>query len=177
MVLSVNFDVVMYVKVVNIRIVVEIGDCIEWVKLLLVFLLLVMLVSDVKVLIGCQKFLIEVVIIIVEICSCDGFEGVGFSYFKCVGGQGIYVYVKEIVDNLLGEDFNDIDKIYIKLLWVGVLVGCSGMVVQVIFFIDIVLWDMKVKCVGLLLVKLLGVYCDFVQCYNILGGFLYILFD
>lgn len=71
-------------------------------------------------------------IIIAEIRSRDGFEGVGFSYSKRAGGRGIYAHAKEIADNLLGEDPNDIDKIYTKLLWAGASVGRSGMAVQAI---------------------------------------------
>lgn len=43
-------------------------------------------VSDAKVLTGRQKPLTEVAIIIAEIRSRDGFEGVGFSYSKRAGG-------------------------------------------------------------------------------------------
>lgn len=68
---------------------------------------------------GRQKPLTEVAIIFAEIRTREGFEGVGFSYSKRAGGQGIYAHAKEIADNLLGEDPNDIDKIYTKLLWAG----------------------------------------------------------
>lgn len=110
----------------------ETGDRIEWVKLSLAFLPLATPVSDAKVLTGRQKPLTEVAIIIAEIRSRDGFEGVGFSYSKRAGGQGIYAHAKEIADNLLGEDPNDIDKIYTKLLWAGASVGRSGMAVRAI---------------------------------------------
>ncbi|ESJ23531.1 mandelate racemase/muconate lactonizing protein, partial [Salmonella enterica subsp. enterica serovar Anatum str. USDA 100] len=50
--------------------------------------------SDAKVLTGRQKPLTEVAIIIAEIRSRDGFEGVGFSYSKRAGGQGIYAHAK-----------------------------------------------------------------------------------
>lgn len=60
-------------------------------------------VSDAKVLTGRQKPLTEVAIIIAEIRSREGFEGVGFSYSKRAGGQGIYAHAKEIADNLLGK--------------------------------------------------------------------------
>lgn len=43
--------------------------------------------GDAKVLTGRQKPLTEVAIIIAEIRSRDGFEGVGFSYSKRAGGQ------------------------------------------------------------------------------------------
>lgn len=129
--------------------------------------------GDAKVLTGRQKPLTEVAIIIAEIRSRDGFEGVGFSYSKRAGGQGIYAHAKEIADNLLGEDPNDIDKIYTKLLWAGASVGRSGMAVQAISPIDIALWDMKAKRAGLPLAKLLGAHRDSVQCYNTSGVLAY----
>ena len=155
MALSANSDAVTYAKAANTRTAAETGDRIEWVKLSLAFLPLATPVSDAKVLTGRQKPLTEVAIIIAEIRSRDGFEGVGFSYSKRAGGQGIDAHAKEIADNLLGEDPNDIDKIYTKLLWAGASVGRSGMAVQAISPIDIALWDMKAKRAGLPLAKLL----------------------
>lgn len=177
MALSANSDAVTYAKAANTRTAAETGDRIEWVKLSLAFLPLATPVSDAKVLTGRQKPLTEVAIIIAEIRSRDGFEGVGFSYSKRAGGQGIYAHAKEIADNLLGEDPNDIDKIYTKLLWAGASVGRSGMAVQAISPIDIALWDMKAKRAGLPLAKLLGAHRDSVQCYNTSGGFLHTPLD
>ena len=175
--LSANSDAVTYAKAANARTAAETGDRIEWVKLSLAFLPLATPVSDAKVLTGRQKPLTEVAIIIAEIRSRDGFEGVGFSYSKRAGGQGIYAHAKELADNLLGEDPNDIDKIYTKLLWAGASVGRSGMAVQAISPIDIALWDMKAKRAGLPLAKLLGAHRDSVQCYNTSGGFLHTPLD
>lgn len=175
--LSANSEAVSYAKVANGKTAAETGDRIEWVKLSLAFLPLATPVSDAKVLTGRQKPLTEVAIIIAEIRSRDGFEGVGFSYSKRAGGQGIYAHAKEIADNLLGEDPNDIDKIYSKLLWAGASVGRSGMAVQAISPIDIALWDMKAKRAGLPLAKLLGSHRDSVQCYNTSGGFLHTPLD
>ncbi len=146
---------------------------IEQVKISLAFLPLATPVSDAKVLTGRQKPLTEVAIIFAEIRTRDGFEGVGFSYSKRAGGQGIYAHAKEIADNLLGEDPNDIDKIYTKLLWAGASVGRSGMAVQAISPIDMALWDMKAKRARLPLAKLLGAHRDSVQCYNTSRGFLH----
>ncbi len=76
-------------------------------------------------------------IIIAEIRQ-SRWRGVGFSYSKRAGGGVICSHAKEIADNLLGEDPNDIDKIYTKLLWAGASVGRSGgMAVQAISPIDI----------------------------------------
>ena len=98
---SANSESVTYAKASGVKTAAETGDRIEHVKLSLAFLPLATPVSDAKVLTGRQKPLTEVAIIIAEIRSRDGFEGVGFSYSKRAGGQGIYAHAKEIADNLL----------------------------------------------------------------------------
>lgn len=174
MTLRANSDAVSYAKTAHSpTAAAESGDRIEQVKISLAFLPLATPVSDAKVLTGRQKPLTEVAIIFAEIRTLDGFEGVGFSYSKRARGQGIYAHAKEIANNLLGEDPNDIDKIYTKLQWAGASVGRSGMAVQAISPIDIALWDMKAKRAKLPLAKLLGAHRDSVQCYNTSGGFLH----
>ncbi len=117
--LSANSEAVSYAKVANGKTVAETGDRIEWVKLSLAFLPLATPVSDAKVLTGRQKPLTEVAIIIAEIRSHDGFEGVGFSYSKRAGGQGIYAHAKEIADNLLGK---------IRMISTRFIANCCGLV-------------------------------------------------
>ncbi|OON41989.1 mandelate racemase/muconate lactonizing protein [Izhakiella australiensis] len=173
MISSGNSDAVTYAQSAGGSSAAESGDRIEWVNISLAFLPLATPVSDAKVLTGRQKPLTEVAIIFAEIRTRDGFEGVGFSYSKRAGGQGIYAHAVEIADNLLGEDPNDIQKIYSKLLWAGASVGRSGMAVQAISPVDIALWDMKARRAGLPLAKLLGAQRDSVRCYNTSGGFLH----
>ncbi|WP_380181057.1 L-talarate/galactarate dehydratase [Kalamiella sp. sgz302252] len=170
---SANSEAVTYAQASQAKTAADSGDRISAVKLSLAFLPLATPVSDAKVLTGRQKPLTEVAIIFAEIQTRDGFEGVGFSYSKRAGGQGIYAHAKEIADNLLGEDPSDIDKIYSKLLWAGASVGRSGLAVQAISPFDIALWDLKAKRAGLPLAKLLGAHRDSVQCYNTSGGFLH----
>ena len=174
---SANSQAVTYARATGTATAADTGDRITWVKLSLAFLPLATPVSDAKVLTGRQKPLTEVAIIFAEIRTREGFEGVGFSYSKRAGGQGIYAHAKEIADNLLNEDPNDIDKIYSKLLWAGASVGRSGMAVQAISPLDIALWDLKAKRAGLPLAKLLGAHRDSVQCYNTSGGFLHTPLD
>lgn len=177
MVISSNSDAVSYAKVLNGKTAADVADRIEWVKVSLTFLPLATPVSDAKVLTGRQKPLTEVALIFAEIRTRDGYNGIGFSYSKRAGGPGIYAHAKELADNLLGEDPNDIDKIYTKLLWAGASVGRSGMTVQAISPFDVALWDMKAKRAKLPLAKLLGAHRDSVQCYNTSGGFLHTPLD
>lgn len=147
-------------------------DRIDWVKLSLIYLPLVAPVSDAKVLTGKQKPLTEVAFVFAEIRTRDGFEGIGFGYSKRAGGRGMFAHSKEIADNLLGQDPNDIAKLWDKLMWAGASMGRTGMTSQAISPFDIALWDMKAKRAGLPLAKLLGAHRDSVQCYNTSAGFL-----
>ena len=147
-------------------------DKIAWVGLSLAFLPLKSPISDAKVLTGRQKPLTEVAMLFAEIESRDGHRGLGFSYSKRAGGRGLFAHAKEIADGLLGEDPNDIARIWEKLVWAGASVGRSGLSTQAIAAIDIALWDMKAKRAGLPLAKLLGARRDEVRTYNTSGGFL-----
>lgn len=152
-------------------------DRIDWVKLSLIYLPLVTPVSDAKVLTGKQKPLTEVAFVFAEIRTRDGFEGIGFGYSKRAGGRGMFAHSKEIADNLLGQDPNDIAKLWDKLMWAGASMGRTGMTSQAISPFDIALWDMKAKRAGLPLAKLLGAHRDSVQCYNTSAGFLHTPID
>ena len=147
-------------------------DRIEWVKLSLVFLPLASPISDAKVLTGRQKPMTEIAFLFAEIETREGHSGIGFSYSKRAGGRGQYAHAKEIVGNLIGEDPNDIARLWDKLVWAGASVGRSGMATQAIAAFDIALWDLKAKRAKLPLAKLLGAHRDSVLCYNTSGGFL-----
>jgi L-alanine-DL-glutamate epimerase-like enolase superfamily enzyme len=84
----------------------------------------------------------------------------------------MYAHAKEIAPELIGEDPNDIARIWNKLCWAGASMGRSGLTTQAIAPFDIALWDMKAKRAGLPLAKLLGAHRDSVQCYNTSGGYL-----
>jgi L-alanine-DL-glutamate epimerase-like enolase superfamily enzyme len=114
----------------------------------------------------------EVVFLFAEITTELGHTGLGFSYSKRAGGPAQYAHAKEVAEGLIGEDPNDIGKIYTKLLWAGASVGRSGVATQALAAIDIALYDLKAKRAGLSLAKFLGAYRDSVQAYNTSGGFL-----
>ena len=147
-------------------------DRIRHVKLSTLTLPLQTPISDAKVLTGRQKPMTEIVFLFAEISTEGGHEGIGFSYSKRAGGPAQYAHAKEVVGNLLGEDANDIGRLYQKLLWAGASVGRSGVATQAIAALDIALYDLKAKRANLPLAKLLGAYRDSVQTYNTSGGFL-----
>ncbi len=129
-------------------------------------------ISDAKVFTGRQKPMTEVVFLFAEISTEQGHTGTGFSYSKRAGGPAQYAHAKEVAQGLIGEDPNDIAKVYDKLLWAGASVGRSGVATQALAAIDVALWDLKAKRAGLPLAKLLGAHRDSVRTYNTSGGFL-----
>ena len=147
-------------------------DTIAHVKLSHVILPLKTEISDAKVFTGRQKPMTEVNFLFCELETTEGRTGLGFGYSKRAGGPAQFAHAKEIADNLLGEDPNDIDRLRVKLLWAGASVGRSGVAVQAIAAIDVALWDLKSKRAGLPLSKLIGAHRDSIRCYNTSGGFL-----
>jgi L-alanine-DL-glutamate epimerase-like enolase superfamily enzyme len=147
-------------------------DLIRHVKLSTARLPLAVPISDAKVFTGRQKPMTEVVFLFAEITTEQGHSGIGFSYSKRAGGPAQYAHAKEVAEGIIGEDPNDIGKIYTKLLWAGASVGRSGVATQALAAIDIALYDLKAKRAGLPLAKLLGSYRESVQTYNTSGGFL-----
>jgi len=147
-------------------------DHITRIKLSRVLLPLDHAFSDAKVVVGRQRPLQHVDLTFAEIDSAQGYDGLGFSYALRYGGAGQFAHACEIAPLIIGEDPNDISKIWSQLLWAGASVGRSGMAVQAMAAIDIALWDMKAKRAGLPLAKLIGAYRDSVPCYNTSGGYL-----
>ncbi|MDS1139662.1 mandelate racemase/muconate lactonizing enzyme family protein [Pusillimonas sp. SM2304] len=175
---SVESTIVSYAQVAaDARTAADAGDRIAAIDLSLVYLPLGTPVSDAKVLTGRQKPLTEIAFIFAEIHTKDGFSGIGFGYSKRAGGPGMYAHAKELAPNLIGEDPNDISRLFTKLLWAGASMGRSGLTTQAIAPFDIALWDMKAKRAGLPLAKLLGAQRDSVQCYNTSGGYLHTPLD
>lgn len=148
-------------------------DRIESVKLSSITLPLKNPISDAKVLTGRQKPMTEVAFLFAEVRTEQGHEGIGFSYSKRAGGPAQFAHAKETAPVLIGEDPNDIAKIWTKLVWAGASVGRSGVATQAIAAVDIALWDLKAKRAGLPIAKLLGSHRDSVQTYNTSGGFLH----
>ncbi|CAA9232619.1 MAG: L-talarate dehydratase @ Galactarate dehydratase [uncultured Chloroflexi bacterium] len=148
------------------------GRAIVWVRLGLAFVPLKVPTSDAKVFTGRQKPLTQVAILLAQVATADGQEGLGFSYSKRAGGPALYAHAEEIAADLLGEDSSDIGRLWEKLQWAGASVGRGGLAVQAIAAVDVALWDLKAKRAALPLARLLGAHRDAVRCYNTSGGFL-----
>ena len=148
-------------------------DAITWARVSSCYLPLANPISDAKVLTGRQKPMTEIAMLFVEIETASGHQGLGFSYSKRAGGPAQFAHAREIAPAVLGEDPNDIAKLWDKLCWAGASVGRSGVSTQAIGAFDVALWDLKAKRAGLSLAKLLGAQRDSVRCYNTSGGFLH----
>jgi len=129
-------------------------------------------VSDAKVYTGRQRPLAEVDVLVAQVATSDGLEGIGFSYSKRAGGPALFAHAEQIAPLLIGEDPLDIGRIWDKLVWAAASVGRQGVSVQAVAAFDIALHDRKAKLAGISLAKLLGSYRDAVRCYDTAGGFL-----
>ena len=149
-----------------------VNDRITLVKVSLVILPLQKPASDAKVLTGKQKPLAEVAFLFAEIRSEEGHEGVGYSYALRAGAPALYAHARELAPGLIGENPNDIQRIWSKLAWLGQSAGRSGVTAQAVAAFDVALWDLKAKRARLPLAQLLGAHRDSVPCYNTSGGYL-----
>ncbi|EDW1893904.1 mandelate racemase/muconate lactonizing enzyme family protein [Salmonella enterica subsp. enterica] len=147
-------------------------DHISWIKLSSVNVPLNTAVSDAKVLTGRQNALKDVALLVAEIETEQGFRGLGFTYTLRNGGPAQFSHAKEVAPLLIGEDPNDIPRLWSKLVWAGASVGRSGLATQAIAAFDTALWDLKAKRANLSLAKLLGAQRNEVRCYNTSGGYL-----
>jgi L-alanine-DL-glutamate epimerase-like enolase superfamily enzyme len=152
-------------------------DRIGWVRLSSCLLPLANPVSDAKVLTGRQKPMTEIAMLFAEVQTADGHSGLGFSYAKRAGGPGQFAHAQELAPALIGEDPNDIARLWNKLCWAGASVGRSGLATQAIGAFDVALYDLKARRAGLPLAKLLGSWRESVACYNTSGGFLHTPLD
>lgn len=129
-------------------------------------------VSDAKVLTGRQRPLSHVAMLTAVIETADGAHGFGFSYSLRAGSAALFAHAKELGGELIGEDPNDIGRLWEKLAWLGASVSRTGVSVQAIAAFDVALWDLKAKSAKVSIGKLLGTYRDAVPCYNTSGGYL-----
>jgi L-alanine-DL-glutamate epimerase-like enolase superfamily enzyme len=127
-------------------------------------------ITDEQVPTGRRQPVTEVAFLFAELGTTDGHAGLGFSYATRAGGPGLYAHAKEVVPLLLGEDPNDIGRVWEKLFAAGSSVGRTGLAAQAIGAVDVGLWDLKAKRANLSLAKLLGSHRDAVSCYATSGG-------
>src|SRR4051812_27215761 len=91
------------------------GDRIERLRCALYFVPLKQPASDAKVFTGRQKPLDRVAVLVAWLTTADGAEGFGISYSKRAGGPALLAHAEEIAPELLGEDPNDVGRLWEKL--------------------------------------------------------------
>lgn len=128
--------------------------------------------SDAKVLQGRQKALAGVYLTCVEIITESGLTGEGYTYALRAGGRSQYELAREFAPMLIGEDPNDIARLWDRMAWAGNTLGENGLINQTIAAFDTALWDLKARRAGLPLARLLGQYKTEIPCYNTTAGYL-----
>jgi L-alanine-DL-glutamate epimerase-like enolase superfamily enzyme len=147
-------------------------DALTGLKISHIVLPLKFALSDAKVLTGRQSPLTAVDILAVEAVSEAGHRGMGFSYTLRAGGAGMFALASEIAPRIIGQDPNDIGRLWELLRWQTNSLGRGGMSYQTIAAFDTALWDMKAKRAGMPLAKLLGAHRDTLRIYNSEGQYL-----
>ena len=99
----------------------------------------------------------------VHIHTDEGFKGLGLTYST----PGI----RQVVENglksvLVGQDPFNIEKLWNDMFWQVRGYGRKGIAFCAISAVDIGLWDLKAKALGLPLYRLLGPYTDSVPVYG-----------
>ncbi len=105
-------------------------------------------------------------VIIARVRDADGQEGIGYTYTTGHNGGAIADCLRrEIPDVVMGEDADEIERLWEKVWWALHYGGRGGPVVLAMSAFDIALWDLKAKRAGVPLWKLLGGYDPAVPCY------------
>lgn len=112
---------------------------------------------------------------IVKITDSDGAVGCGYSYTIGQGGPAIMSLLKEtLAPQLLGEDAENIERIWKSLLFSTHATAVGAITSLAIAAIDTALWDLRARKAKLPLYKLVGGSKSEVPMYTTEGGWLHI---
>ena len=96
----------------------------------------------------------------------DGAEGVGYTYTVGANGRAIHATIThDLAPGLIGERADLIEALWQKMWWRLHYGGRGGAATMAIAAIDIALWDLKAKRIGVPLWTLLGGFDARVPCY------------
>ncbi len=96
-------------------------------------------------------------VVLVKLGSDNGEEGVGYTYTIGVGGSAIKALVDDTIRELLvGQDADRIESLWDTMWWKLHYIGRGGIASFAMSAVDLALWDLRGKSVGLPLWKLLG---------------------
>ena len=94
---------------------------------------------------------------LVKIKADSGAEGIGFCYVGTRGGELLPLAVaKLLAPVLIGRDPLDVEALWSELYQEVLLQGRAGIVMRALSILDMALWDMNARAVGLPLHKYMG---------------------
>ncbi len=94
---------------------------------------------------------------LVKIRADSGAEGIGFCYVGTRGGELLPLAVaKLLAPVLIGRDPLDVEALWSELYQEVLLQGRAGIVMRALSILDMALWDLNARAVGLPLHKFLG---------------------
>lgn len=112
---------------------------------------------------------------IVRITDADGVVGTGYSYTIGTGGHSVMALLERtLAPAIIGEDANDIEKIWKKLLFLTHATTVGAITAIAMAAIDTALWDLKARRAALPVHKLIGGAQDKVRLYTTEGGWLHL---
>lgn len=112
---------------------------------------------------------------IVTIHDSDGASGTGYSYTIGTGGPSVMALLEQtLVPALIGKDADRIDGIWRDLLFLTHATAVGPITSLALAAIDIALWDLRCKKMGLPLWKAAGGSRDRIPLYSTEGGWLHL---
>jgi len=94
---------------------------------------------------------------LVRIRSLDGVEGLGYCYAVNGAGRLLAVAVTDLLaPGLMGQDSHCVEGLWTDMYQEALLLGRAGGVMRALSAIDIALWDLNARSVGLPLYRYLG---------------------
>ena len=95
--------------------------------------------------------------LLTTVTTDTGLQGTGFAYTLGIGGTALRELVETyLTPLLLGQDVQDIERVWSRCWWELHALGSGGMTRFALATIDIALWDILGKQAGLPLYRLLG---------------------
>jgi L-alanine-DL-glutamate epimerase-like enolase superfamily enzyme len=105
-------------------------------------------------------------LVTVRLRTADGAEGLGYTYTVGAGGGAIRALIdRDLAPVLLGEDPERIEHLWTRMWWRLHYVGRGGPAAFAISAVDVALWDLRARCLGRPLWRLLGGHDPRVRAY------------
>lgn len=94
---------------------------------------------------------------LVRVTTVDGHFGLGYSYAVNTSGRILVAAVEEVfAPRLVGQESLRVEGLWRELYQEALLIGRAGAVMRALSAVDIALWDLNARSVGLPLYKYLG---------------------